>query len=279
VIKQGGGKHCSKECYKMAKTTKIKCVCKECGKEFYIWPSRLKNNWKKYCSKECMSKGFVGENNPCWRGGKIKRVCEMCGEIFVVRPNKIKNGGSKYCSIKCSGEAQRNKNSPHWKGGKVKRICKICGDEFFVSIYKIKTDRGKYCSRKCMGKARRGENAPNWNGGTSFTPYCPKFNERRKKAVRDFFDNTCLTCGKLASENVVGSKIIALSVHHSDHDKEQGCNGKPFNLVPLCHDCHIDELNNQEEYQKYINNTLEEGFRWGIWNEEEYIEKVMYTEN
>jgi len=29
----------------------------------------------------------------------------------------------------------------------------------------------------------------------------------------------------------------------------------------------------------YINKTLEEGFKWGIWNREEYIEKVMYVEN
>ena len=89
-----------------------------------------------------------------------------------------------------------------------------------------------------------------------------------------------MTCGKLASENIAGKRgVINLSVHHADHDKEQGCNGKPFNLAPLCYDCRVDELYNQEKYMKYINKTLEEGFKWGIWNEEEYMKQVMYPED
>jgi predicted RNA-binding Zn-ribbon protein involved in translation (DUF1610 family) len=116
-----------------------------------------------------------------------------------------------------------------------------------------------------------GCNNPNYKNGSSYLPYCPKFNARRKRAVRDFFDNLCLCCGERQYHK-------NLSVHHIDHDKEQGCDGKPFNLVPLCVKCHIIEVNNQDSYKHYINKTLREGFKWGIWNEEEYKIKVMYDE-
>ena len=127
-------------------------------------------------------------------------------------------------------------------------------------------------------KSHTGENSPAWKGGTSFKLYCPKFNERRKRAVREFFDNICICCGKTVFENIYRYMQHALSVHHIDHDKEQGCDGRPFNLVPLCHRCHAMELHNEEEYKKYINKILDEGFKWGIWNKEEYELKVMYPE-
>jgi hypothetical protein len=114
-----------------------------------------------------------------------------------------------------------------------------------------------------------GDLHPNWNGGTSYLPYCFKFNEKRKRAVREYFNNLCICTGE-------PSHTRALNVHHVDHDKEQGCNGKPFNLVPMCDKHHNMEQHNQEDYKSYINKTLREGFKWGIWNEQDYIEQVMY---
>jgi hypothetical protein len=122
-----------------------------------------------------------------------------------------------------------------------------------------------------MGISYRGENAPSWRGGTSFLPYCSKFNIRKKEAVRDFFGRRCLACG--SDETEFRSK---LPVHHVDHDKEQGCNNKPFNLVPLCPSCHAKEFHHEEEFKIYISKILEEGFKWGIWSEKEYMEKIMH---
>ena len=120
------------------------------------------------------------------------------------------------------------------------------------------------------------ENHPMWKGGTSFEPYCEKFDLERKRAVRKFFNYYCLACGKHETENLTKRGQYALSVHHVDHDKEQGCNGKPFNLVPLCVTCHMIEIQKEDEYKKYINKTLEEGFKWGIWSREQYEKDVMY---
>ncbi|MCJ7636702.1 MAG: NUMOD3 domain-containing DNA-binding protein [Nitrososphaeraceae archaeon] len=131
---------------------------------------------------------------------------------------------------------------------------------------------GKCHSEESKNKnriAHSGERSSNWKGGTSFFPYCNKFDKRRRKAVREFFNNLCICTGE-------PQYTKALSVHHIDHDKEQGCNGKPFNLVPMSDSHHSQEQYNKEEYKQYINKTLREGFKWGIWNEQEYMEKVMY---
>lgn len=121
---------------------------------------------------------------------------------------------------------------------------------------------------------------PAWRGGTSFYPYCYKFNERRKAAVRKFFKNLCICCGKHSEENMFYDGTQRdLDIHHIDHDKEQGCKGKPFNLVPMCMSCHGKEQHYEEEYTKYINKTIEEGFKWGIWSREQYQREVMYPEN
>lgn len=126
-----------------------------------------------------------------------------------------------------------------------------------------------------------GENNCNWKGGTSFEPYCPKFNERKKEQVRKFFGYMCICCSKHSVENILFVKkknawvVYKLPVHHIDHDKDQGCDDKPFNLVPMCSECHSKEWNNEEEYRKYINHTLEEGFKWGIWSREDYEKNIM----
>ena len=129
---------------------------------------------------------------------------------------------------------------------------------------KLKIASGEIAINKKVGA----EN-PMWKGGISFGSYCFRFNEQRKRAVRDYFNNLCICTGEPQYNK-------ALNVHHVDHDKEQGCNGKPFNLVPMCDKHHNLEQHHREEYKAYINKTLREGFKWGIWNEEEYMEKVMY---
>ena len=156
---------------------KIKRICKECGKEFEVVPSRVKKGGGIFCSKKCkdcaFSKSNTGENNPHWKGGKIERICEICGKSFSVDPNQIKSGNGKYCSRKCQSIAHskkpRGEKHPSWKGGQIKRKCGICGKLFSVKQSQIKIGGGKYCSKKCSGiahsKLHKGKNAHNWKGG------------------------------------------------------------------------------------------------------------------
>jgi len=109
------------------------------------------------------------------------------------------------------------------------------------------TLKGKYC----------GEENPNWQGGTSFYPYCPKFNEPKKEEVRNKYDRKCFLCNLDEKDNITKTgKIWRLSVHHIDGDKQQGCNDKPWFLVPLCLKCHGKMIKNMEFYISYIKDLL-----------------------
>ena len=156
------------------------------------------------------------------------------------------------------------------------------GNPFYGKKHKVETKEiiSKIRIEKKLGS---GNTNGQYIDGRSYFPYCFKFNNRRRHAVRFFFDFLCLACGKHQDENIVyiknkGFQSQKLPVHHVDHDKEQGCNGKPFNLIPFCRRCHMKEENHQEEYRHYVNKTLQEGFKWGIWSEEEYKLRVMYDE-
>ena len=101
-----------------------------------------------------------------------------------------------------------------------------------------------------------GENNPNWNGGISYFPYCTKFNNTLKEEVRDKFGRKCFLCPKTEEEE--GRK---LSVHHVDYNKEQGCNGVRWLLVPLCRSCNSKVNNNRDYWQDFITEKLrQEGY-------------------
>jgi hypothetical protein len=267
----------------------VTCTCKQCGGSFETYPAEIKKGGGKFCCPDHYHKWISenkvksGKNSNLWKGAKVDRTCKQCGSTYKVYNSQIKWRGSNFCSRKCRSEwiseQKSGKKSWNWVD-KVKRICPVCGKEFEENPSNIKRGNGKYCSNKCYGVTNRGSNNFNWNGGTSFGIYCYKFNQRRKRAVRNFFNNLCICCGRHVTENIVKYfGQINLSVHHIDHDKDQGCNGRPFNLVPLCNECHAQELNKQEDFKTYINKTLEDGFKWGIWSKEEYEVHVMYPED
>jgi len=73
------------------------------------------------------------------------------------------------------------------------------------------------------------EKNSNWKGGISFEPYCKKFNNSLKRAVRKRDHYTCQRCGKKQKKH--GKKLC---VHHIHFDKE---NCYP-DLISLCKSCH-----------------------------------------
>jgi hypothetical protein len=263
---------CSLSCRNNSMIKRIECVCIKCGKKFLVKPYIIKKRQGKFCSNNCHSKWISnnkGKNSYNYKP-KIKCVCKQCNKEFFVKPHIITDGRGKFCSHKCHLQYNKGKNHKQYKE-KVKKICKKCGKEFYIHSGWNQRGQGKFCYLKCKYEYCIKEKSSCWKGGSSFLPYCYKFNERRKKATRNFFNNTCIICG-----NEDFSRKI--SVHHVDHDKFQGCNGKPFNLVTLCQSCHGKEFYNEKDYEIYINKTLEEGFKWGIWNRDEYKLKVMYNE-
>jgi hypothetical protein len=181
---------------------------------------------------------------------------------------------SEATRTKMSAAHSGEKNGFHGKkhSEETKKVIGECMSKSMLETGRAAGENNPMCGRT-------GELNPAWKGGVSFFPYCYKFNDKRKAAVRRFFGDHCICCGKHSSENMRGNRIESLSVHHIDHDREQGCSGKPFNLVPLCITCHSKEQHYEEEYKIYINRILEAGFSWGVWSREQYESDVMYPEN
>lgn len=88
-----------------------------------------------------------------------------------------------------------------------------------------------------------GEKNPAWKGGISRRPYCNKWTEELRESIREEFGRKCYLCPKTETEN--GRK---LAVHHINFDKNAGCYGRRFNLVPLCHRHHSMSTVHRFEY-------------------------------
>lgn len=115
----------------------------------------------------------------------------------------------------------------------------------------LKKDRGKLLVGYLVGEAH-----PNWEGGISFEPYCHKFNEALKEQVRNAFNRSCLMCDITESELIrnmqaAEKRPCKLHVHHIGAEKQQGCNGIAFHLVPLCPSCHL-KLHWKPELEKML---------------------------
>lgn len=205
-------KYCSKKCMILRNGEKTTNVCETCGKSFEAYPYEKD---RKYCSSEC----FYVKN-----GGKATIICEVCGKSFEV--DAYRKDTAKFCSMECF----------LLRSPRVTITCEICGIEFEVDNHQ--KDTARFCSSKCaniwQSKFRVGENGANWQGGISFEPYCQEFNEKLKRQVRDRYNNCDFMSGLPADIcNVVNGKVWKLSIHHIDYNKQQGCSGHAWKLIPV----------------------------------------------
>ena len=138
-IKSGHGKYCSKECsveYRIKRSIgsgnpawrggKSKCICKTCGKEFKVNPSRIKRGQGKYCSSKCRHIGVAKTNHKL--RGRNNCSCPVCGTGFHRKPSYIRKLLHTYCSLKCYSINKEGENlgdnNPNWKGG-IKPVASI----------------------------------------------------------------------------------------------------------------------------------------------------------
>jgi very-short-patch-repair endonuclease len=140
---------------------KIKCICANCSKIFYLSPSRIANGRGKHCSKACFKekmpsihkgkKGLkrYGSDNSNWRGISAEKECLVCKSLFK-KPTLTCSRicGDKYRATKITGN-----NNPFLKKHPAKiKVCHHCKKEFFKQADK---NCGKYfCSSSCYVKGR-----------------------------------------------------------------------------------------------------------------------------
>jgi len=109
------------------------------------------------------------------------------------------------------------------------KIGKHPSEETIEKISKTRIEKG----------IAKGQNNPRFNNWSSKGEYCENWTEEVREKVRNKFDRKCYLCVKEEKDNITkNGKQKKLSVHHIDADKEQGCNGKPWKLIPLCLKCH-----------------------------------------
>lgn len=167
----------------------------------------------------------------------IKRNHKWFGIPKLISGHKTKEQ-RKEMGLKCRGR----KNSEETK----RKMSKAAIGRKLSEEHKKKisdSEKGKKMSEESKRKISENSKSPskenhwNWQGGVSFGEYCYKFNEKCKESNREKFNRKCFLCGKL--ETTLLKEINKkLSVHHIDYDKEQGCNNKVWDLVPLCNSCH-----------------------------------------
>lgn len=194
-------------------------------------------------SKKKMSEAKKGENNPMFGKHHSEESRRKMSEI---------NKGKKHSEERKRKIGESRKGKTHSEEHKRKI------SEGEKQYYKDHPE-----TKQRMSDARKGEKSHFWKGGISFEPYCAKFNNQRKEQVRKDFNYICFRCGKTQEEQIEDmierdKQPYKLSVHHVDFDKDRGCNGKKWILIPLCIKCHNWTRFNREESQELFIKLLEE---------------------
>ena len=83
--------------------------------------------------------------------------------------------------------------------------------------------------------AIQGIDYDDWEAFAKDQPYCPAFNETCRESNREKYGRRCFICDLPESENITRSgEQKRLSVHHVDLNKNQGCDGHDWRLIPTC---------------------------------------------
>jgi hypothetical protein len=230
-------------------------ICKECGKTFEPSFSNATKGYGLFCGKDC----YFSYRKKAILSGEYKTkkkvytfVCIHCNKEFTRTGHDKHN--NKYCSRDCSQQHRVGKLHPRFNQVPVE--CTQCHTELSRSPSYIKGESwGNFCNHDCkakwMSEHNAGANHPQWQGGISYEPYCPLFNETFKQRVRAFFNNTCVSCGKLEADS-----NEHLHVHHVVYNKLTCCDDSPKLFVALCRSCHTKTNHNRELYEEQFRNLI-----------------------
>ncbi len=154
----GGKKTCSPECANKRKQlsggqprtiNKTKVECAHCGKERYVFPSRIDGR-NFFCNHKCKAAYQFAQ-------GSVEIQCQVCGKPFTSSRSlayaENPNRRAKYCSRGCMAEAisirRRGENNPNWVGGREQVTWR--GDDWGKQRRKAKR-RDEYTCQRCVKK-------------------------------------------------------------------------------------------------------------------------------
>ncbi len=131
----------------MGKSTKVECVCQQCGVSFWRCKSQVARGTVKFCSKSCKC-----------RSQHV--ICHLCGVSFVVNNYRKENGNPKFCSNGCRRLHRKN------------LTCQRCGKVFYRRPANMR-GKGIFCSIDCYFPNRKKDNCTCPRCGKAFhMPQC-----------------------------------------------------------------------------------------------------------
>lgn len=168
---------------------------------------------------EIFAKHKVG-GIPIYRRGHNLRVDHNMHNPEVVEKMRQTNTGSKRCP--CSEERKRKIGMAN-TGSK---------NGMFGVRHTLE-------SRMKSSATKQGISYDEWESFATNQEYCPEFDEVCRESNRDKYDRRCFLCDLMEIDNISPKgRQVNLSVHHVDMNKNQGCDGYKWKLVPLCMRCH-----------------------------------------
>ena len=182
----------------------------------------------------------------------IVKVCDNCGTYNIV--DKSDYSDLCYRCIKKGTKLTEEHKRKIGKSGKGRK----CSD---ITKQKMsKAHKGRKSTKETriiISCGKQGINRKDWCGFAREQSYCDKWTENLRKEIREKYDN-CDYISGLPNYvcNVMNDKVWNLDVHHIDFDKDQGCNDKKFNLIPLSKVNHSKINKNKSFWNRLFNYSL-----------------------
>lgn len=191
---------------------------------------------------------FYGYHSFDWYEGSAKIVIDLCDNCS--KPRAIRKTESfrlcKSCGNKPSEKAKEKSRKTHMKENLSDKTREKMSN---AKIGKVFTKE----HREKLSITHRGEKSSFWKGGITTRKYCYKFNESKKKEIRNKYNDCDFISG--LHKNIINNNYN-LDIHHIDYNKEQGCNSE-WKLIPLSRSNHSKTNSNRWFWNKLFINVLE----------------------
>lgn len=95
-------------------SSRVLCVCLQCGDEFTVPPSGIRRGRGKYCSRHCAN--YQGQGRPpdiAW----VDQTCKQCGKPFALLVSRVARGDGDFCSQSCHAASRTAERNPFYRGG------------------------------------------------------------------------------------------------------------------------------------------------------------------
>lgn len=111
--------------------SKIARVCKQCGKEFFVWLYKIQEGKGTFCSRDCKIQNQTRH---------VSKICLVCQKSFLSKPSR----NTQFCSYACQGQSRQKR---------VQVNCQLCNKSFHTPQFRLQNQRGKFCSRNCHNRS------------------------------------------------------------------------------------------------------------------------------